>query len=133
MAATTNREGKIQIITFLFGITFIDNIFLPNEKIVLTNIAKAIGLSQYDFDRIISQAQQKKTYTKTTRYVSVSNYYSVLGVNENANESELKKAYRKLVLKYHPDRTKIEAKKAAQKFQEVQEAYDKIRELKGFK
>lgn len=133
MANTTEREGKVQIMTFLFGITFIDNILMPREKQKLADIANLIGLSTYDFERIISQANQRKTFTNTTSYVSVSNHYSVLGVNESSTENEIKKAYRKLVLVYHPDRTKLDPKVAAQKFQAVQEAYDKIREVKGFK
>lgn len=133
MASTTNRDGKIQIITFLFGIAFIDNILLPNEKTVLENIARAIGLTQNDFESIISQAKQRKTFVSTTKYVSVSSHYNVLGIKENSSNDEIKKAYRKLVLEYHPDRTKLDPKIAAQKFQEVQEAYDKIREVKGLK
>lgn len=133
MANTTQREGKVQIMTFLFGIAFIDNILLPKEKKILEDIAKLIGLSQYDFERIINKANQKKTFTKSTKYVSVSEHYRVLGVTSNSSDVEIKKAYRKLVLTYHPDRTKLDPKIAAQKFQEVQEAYDKIREAKGLK
>lgn len=51
-----------------------------------------------------------------------SDYYKVLGVNKNASESEIKKAYRKLALKYHPDQTKGD-KQAETKFKELSEAY----------
>ena len=49
-------------------------------------------------------------------------YYEVLGVNKNASQDEIKKAYRKLVKKYHPDVNKAED--AEEKFKEVQESYE---------
>lgn len=50
-------------------------------------------------------------------------YYSVLGVGKNATDEEIKKAYRKMAMKYHPDRNPGD-KQAEDKFKEVGEAYD---------
>lgn len=55
-------------------------------------------------------------------------YYKILGVDKNASEQDIKKAYRKMSLKYHPDRqagkSESEKKLAEEKFKEVAEAYD---------
>jgi molecular chaperone DnaJ len=54
-------------------------------------------------------------------------YYEVLGVPRNASDDDIKKAYRKLAMKYHPDRNQgDEAKKAEEKFKEAKEAYEML-------
>lgn len=50
-------------------------------------------------------------------------YYKILGVDKNATQDEIKKAYRKLAKKYHPDVNKNN-KEAERKFKEVNEAYE---------
>lgn len=59
--------------------------------------------------------------------MSKQDYYEVLGVSKNAGEVELKKAYRKLAMKYHPDRNKGDIS-AEKKFKEASEAYDVLRD-----
>ena len=53
--------------------------------------------------------------------MSNTDYYDILGVSKNTDEKEIKKAYRKLALKYHPDRNK--SKDAEEKFKEISTAY----------
>jgi molecular chaperone DnaJ len=54
-------------------------------------------------------------------------YYDVLGVAKNASDDDIKKAYRKLAMKHHPDRNQGEdAKKAEEKFKEAKEAYEML-------
>ena len=58
--------------------------------------------------------------------MSKRDYYDVLGVSKNASEAELKKAYRRLAMKYHPDRNTGDksSSDAEQKFKETKEAYE---------
>ena len=58
-------------------------------------------------------------------------YYEVLGINRNASADEIKKAYRNLALKYHPDRVSADKKKEAEeKFKEISEAYEVLTDPK---
>ncbi len=59
--------------------------------------------------------------------MSKRDYYEALGVPKNASEEEIKKSYRKLAMKYHPDRNQGDAAKAAEeKFKEIKEAYEML-------
>ena len=53
-----------------------------------------------------------------------TNYYKILGVDNNATSAEIKKAYRVLSLKYHPDRNS--SAEAKERFQEINEAYETL-------
>ena len=56
-------------------------------------------------------------------------YYEVLGVSKNTDEAGLKKAYRRLAMKYHPDRNEGDAG-AEERFKEAKEAYDVLSDAK---
>lgn len=55
------------------------------------------------------------------------NYYEILGISQNATDNEIKKAFRKKAMEYHPDRNKGD-KKAEEKFKEINEAYETLKD-----
>ena len=59
--------------------------------------------------------------------MSKRDYYAVLAVEKTANEGELKSAYRKLAMKYHPDRNPTD-KDCEHRFKEINEAYDVLKD-----
>ncbi len=59
-----------------------------------------------------------------------TSYYKILGVNENASNHELRKAFCKLSIELHPDTTSLEIEVAKSKFQEVLEAYEHLNNSK---
>jgi curved DNA-binding protein CbpA len=56
--------------------------------------------------------------------INSENYYKVLGISKSASSQEIKKAYRKLAIKYHPDKNKVNKEAASEKFKKISEAYD---------
>ena len=54
----------------------------------------------------------------------MTDYYKILGINKNSNDAEIKKAYKKMCLKYHPDRNLDNKKESEEKFKEISKAYE---------
>jgi DnaJ family protein B protein 4 len=67
---------------------------------------------------------------KTEKTEKRQNYYEILGVPENADENEIKRAYMKLSLKYHPDRNPVNKEESTRKFQEINSANDVLKDKK---
>ncbi len=60
----------------------------------------------------------------------MKDYYKVLGVDKKATQKEIKKAYRKMAMKWHPDKNRGNIKIAEGKFKDISEAYQVLSDVK---
>lgn len=118
-------SSKLQLLHYLFGIAHADGATHENEVDVISVISKYMRISSSDFQSIKAMFVQE-----------VDSSYKILGITPEATDDEVKKAYREMAKKYHPDKVAYLGedvrKSAEQKLQEVNEAYDKIRKQRGF-
>ena len=115
----TAYETRLQILHFLFGIANADGNVSDVELQKLSQVASGMQLRLPDFESI------KAMFVKNT-----DNAYKILEVDSNASLNEVKKAYRKMAKKYHPDKLRGQdpamIKGAEEKFREVQKAYETL-------
>ena len=119
-----NHASRLQIIHFLFGVSASDNELHSSEIDLIKKIAGYLNINQYDFESIHSMFHSEGSLN------SLDKWFAILELNKNASNNEIKKAHRKMVLKYHPDKLQgvsSDIKKLAEKkFLLVQEAYENI-------
>lgn len=115
---------RLQIVHFLFGIANADGSVSSSEVKKIDQIAAALGIRFANFESI------KAMFVK-----QAGNAYKILEIDSNATNSEVKKAYRTMAKKYHPDKLSSAdpamQKGAQEKFQQVQAAYEKIQKERG--
>ncbi len=131
--------GKHQVLSFLLGLAKQNGFFSESEYNLLQNIAMNMGMNAQEFKRVVGMHDQQKNFYNQqknrnyTNSINQNEHFKTLGIKEEASVTEIKKAYRKLVLKYHPDSTKLDLDLAREKFQKIQIAYEQICIIKNIK
>lgn len=117
-----NYSQRIELIHLLFMISAADNLITPNELNTIQTAAQYL-ITANDFESIKAMFFKTKTSSDWA--------YKVLGVEKDATNEEVKKAYRKMAMKFHPDKVNTlgeEIKKQAEeKFKDIQKAYETIK------
>ena len=117
-----NHNGRLQIIHFLFAVASSDNEIADTEFRTIKTISNYFHINSYDFQSIHSMFSGKSN--------NIENDYKILEIDSNASDDEVKKAYRKMAKKYHPDKlqgvSEDIVKMAKEKFNKVTQAYNRI-------
>ncbi|MBK9282858.1 MAG: TerB family tellurite resistance protein [Sphingobacteriaceae bacterium] len=117
-------EVRLQLLHYLFGLANADGHVADSELIVLKRIALLLDIPNSDFESL-----------KNMFWRDSDSDYKVLGIEKTANDEEVKKAYRQMAIRYHPDKVaqlgEEVQKGAKEKFQKIQEAYENIKKSRG--
>ncbi|WP_299223765.1 TerB family tellurite resistance protein [uncultured Psychroserpens sp.] len=120
-----DHSSRLQLLHFLFGIAKADGMVTDDEVSQIYMISGYLGISSRDYGSI-----------KAMFYDSSDNAYKILEITKDVTDDEVKKAYRKMAKKYHPDKVihlgKEHQKGAEEKFRQVQQAYEKLQKERGF-
>jgi DnaJ like chaperone protein len=120
-----DHSSRLQLVHFLFGIAKADGMVTEVEVTQIYTICGYLGISSRDYESI-----------KAMFYDSSDNAYKILEITKSATVDEIKKAYRKMAKKYHPDKVihlgKEHQQGAEEKFRQVQKAYEQLQKERGF-
>lgn len=120
----TQPEVRVQLLHYLFGIAKSDGEVSNKEIQTLQRIATMMGIPNMDFNSIQNMFHR-----------DAESDYKVLGIEKDAEDAAVKKAYRKMAIRYHPDKVaqmgEEYQKGAKEKFQQIQEAYENIKKARG--
>lgn len=139
---------RLLIVQFLFGLAYADGELHPLEVAEIKRVAILMGVSQGDFESIksmytggyyqsggYSSGSSGSSGGSTYRSHTLDDDYRILEVSPDASDDEVKKAYRNMAKKYHPDRVahlgEEMRKQAEQKFARLSDAYDNIKRSRG--
>lgn len=119
-----NYSARLQLLHYLFGIGMADGRVEEKERLLIGHIAREMGIGDSDFESI-----------KAMFIRDVNADYKILEIEPTASDDEIKKAYRRMAMKYHPDKVSHIGedfqKAAKEKFQMVNKAYDNIKKERG--
>jgi DnaJ like chaperone protein len=121
-----SQRTRQQTLEFLFEVAAADKEVIDQEYSLLFTLAGWLNVNDIQYKKI------KQQYAPSTEQA----YYAILGIDSRATDEQIKAAYRKKVLEYHPDRyPDLPVAARIQKetmFRKIQEAYNKIKLAKGF-
>lgn len=119
-------SSRLALMHFLFNISQADGSVDASEVNIIQQIGGYLQISAKDFESIRAMFWKDK-----------SSAYKILEIEETCTDDEVKKAYRKMALKYHPDKISHLGedfkKSATEKFLKVQEAYETLKSERGIK
>ena len=125
LASRTQYAARLQIVHFLFSIANADGRVSEAEANKIRDIAGYLRIARKDYESM------RAMFFKTT-----DNAYKILEIEKSATDAEVKKAFRTMAKKYHPDKIQhmdeAYIRGAEEKFRKVQEAYEQIQKERGF-
>ncbi len=123
--ASTEHPVRLQLLHYLMGIAYADGNIDPSEENVLRTIATYLNINASDFQSLRAMFGKH----------SIQDAYTILEISEDSSEDEVRKAYRKMAAKYHPDKVSSlgeeHVKAAEEKFKQVQEAFAQIKKVRN--
>ena len=128
---------RVKIMEYLLNLAFIDKEFSDTEKMITEDIANALNIEKSDFDRLIMTFEAFYAQQASNKAISLEKAYEVLESNASDDNATLKKKYRNLVKKHHPDIISGQGAsqniidEATKKLQEINEAYEIIKKDRG--
>ncbi|CAM3514975.1 DnaJ domain-containing protein [Arcobacter aquimarinus] len=128
---------RVKIMEYLLNLAFIDKEFSNTEKMITEDISNALKVKLEDFDNLIKTFESFYAQQAMNKSLSLENAYDILGSKPSDDDATLKKNYRNLVKKHHPDiisgqgATQSIIDEATQKLQEINEAYEIIKKDRG--
>lgn len=122
IVARSTYKARIDALDFLLSITKVSGETTQREVLKIEEMAKRMRVLYADFDAV------RNKYVK--KYTSQDVNYAILGLERQSSRQQVKDAYRKLVLKFHPDKqigkTEKEKQYARERFSQIQKAYQAI-------
>jgi DnaJ like chaperone protein len=119
-----DHATRLQLIHILFGLSQADGHVHAEEVRVISTISRYLGISQKDLDSI-----------QAMFFKSTDAAYKILEVSPSATDDEIKKAYRRMAVKYHPDKVQHLGddfqKMAEEKFKTLNDAYQQVKKERG--
>lgn len=128
IAMNVNRSTRLEMMHMLLGLAHADGTFAAEEDAVLRRMAVAMGLSTAEYQSIAALFEQKTDPDWA---------YKALGITPSATDDEVKKAYKSMALRYHPDKVanagEDVVREANEKLKQINEAYEEIKRVRGIK